>query len=70
MKRPNRKHNNSETIVQVMSEQKYLERIGRHPYNSSIPKPKLKKFWNTLYVIRHNRKCDCMGNRLNVKPPF
>lgn len=44
MKRPNRKHNNSETIVQVMSEQKYLERIGRHPYNSSIPKAKLKKY--------------------------
>lgn len=68
MNRPNRKHNRSDNVTQVLAGMKYLERIGRNPYNASEPMPKYSKYWNTL----HNRKKkkDCMGNRLDNKSPF
>lgn len=68
MNRPNRKHNRSDNVTHVLAEMKYLERIGRNPYNASEQIPKYSKYWNTL----HNRKSikDCMGHRLNRKPPF
>lgn len=68
MNRPNRKHNRSDNVTQVLAEMKYLERIGRNPYKPNEPMPKYRKYWNTL----HNRKKrkDCMGNRLDNKAPF
>lgn len=66
--RPNRKYKNDEPVVQVLARMDYLERIGRNPYNSSEPMPKYSKYWDTLYG--REKKRDCMGNRINNKPPF
>lgn len=68
MNRPNRKHNRSDNVTQVLAEMRYLERIGRNPYKPNEPMPKYSKYWNTL----HNRKKrkNCMGNRLDNKAPF
>lgn len=68
MNRPNKKSKLIDNLSHVLAEMKYLERIGRNPYNASEPMPKYSKYWNTL----HNRKKikDCMGNRLDNKAPF
>lgn len=66
--RPNRKYKNDEPVVQVLAKMSYLERIGRNPYNESEPMPKYSKYWNTLHGREKRR--DCMGNRINNKPPF
>lgn len=68
MSRPNRKHKISTGVVRVLSRMKYLERIGRNPYNASEPTPKYSKYWDTLHDKKKKR--DCMGHRLNRKPPF
>lgn len=46
MSRPNRKHKISTGVVRVLSRMKYLERIGRNPYNASEPTPKYSKYWD------------------------
>lgn len=66
--RPNRKHKNSETVVQVLAEACYLERIGKNPLNPKKPMPKHRKHWYALHGREMRR--DCMGNRINNKAPF
>lgn len=65
--RPNKKYRNKETVEQVLAEMKYLERIGRNPYNSSMPLPKPRKYWDTLY--KRKKVKDCLGRRIS-KAPF
>lgn len=52
MNRPNKKSKLIDNVSHVLAEMRYLERIGRNPYNASEPMPKYSKYWNTL----HNRK--------------
>lgn len=68
MNRPNKKSKLIDNVSHVLAEMRYLERIGRNPYNASEPMPKYSKYCNTLYN-RKKRK-DCMGNRLYNKAPF
>lgn len=68
MNRPNKKSKLIDNVSHVLAEMKYLERIGRNPYNASESMPKYSKYWNTLHN-REKRK-DCMGNRLYNKAPF
>lgn len=68
MKRPNRKYKSNSYIAQIFASMRYLERIGRNPYNSSEPMPKYSKYWNTLH--KRDKVRDCMGNRLDSKAPF
>lgn len=68
MSRPNRKHKVTECVVQVVAEMRYLERIGKDPYDSSRPMPPPLKHWNTLY--KRPKRRNCLGYRLDNKPPF
>ena len=68
MNRPNKKSKLIDNVSHVLAEMRYLERIGRNPYNASEPMPKYSKYCNTLYN-RKKRK-DCMRNRLDNKAPF
>lgn len=68
MSRPNRKHKVTEYVVQVIAEMHYAERIGKDPYDIRKPMPKPRKYWDTLHGRKKER--NCLGYRLDNKPPF
>lgn len=68
MSRPNRKHKVTEYVEQTIAEMHYAERIGKDPYDIRKPKPKPRKHWNTLH--KRAKRRNCLGYRLDNKPPF
>lgn len=68
MSRPNRKHKVTDWVVQAIAQMNYNKRIGRNPYNIRETMQKRHKHWGTLY--KKDKVRDCMGNRVNYKPPF
>ena len=55
-------------VPKILAKMKYLERIGRDPYNPNEPLPKWFKEKRTLKG-RESRR-DVLGRLLNNKPPF